>query len=101
MKLFTENRTEFLSHQKCPKVSIEYHDVFGETKGFLYLPVPKDTPTTEISEEGFLQPLQQGYYQEITAPFPVSVSTTVEDSTDERGMKLKITKSVHRHPGLP
>ena len=97
VNIFTEDGTELLS-QKCLKISIEHHDVLGKMKGWLYLPVPKDIQTTEIPKEGYLQLLPRVTDQQSTALFPVSVSTTVEDSTDEKGMKLKITKSVHRHP---
>ena len=101
--MFKEDGTK-CPPQKCLKFG--YHSAIGNSIAKLlwcYLPLPEQIQTTEIStyiRDELLALLPKSARQEITFPLPVSVDTTVDDSTDGSTMELKLTQSFRPCPPL-
>lgn len=89
---------------KCLKVGIEHHlsiahQSIEKVSAWCYLRFPVAFEPTKFRDD-LLSELPQNSLKAITFPVPTMVDTTVDDSTDESGVEVKITRLFQPCPPL-
>ncbi len=89
--------------QKCLKMALEHDSLLFNFKMWWYLPIPRELEIPKHLAERrdtLLQILPGESNEVISQPLPISVATSVEDTTDRNSMIVKITRKFSPHAPL-